>query len=82
MNRAEPNIDPVWFLHHAQIDRLFWLWQLDDAPHRVEYQGLIETSPELQEALDAPMPMNGLAADLPARDVLSTEGKLLCYRYV
>ncbi len=26
--------DPVFFLHHAQIDRVYWIWQMLDFPRR------------------------------------------------
>jgi len=26
--------DPAFFLHHSQIDRVFWIWQLLDLPNR------------------------------------------------
>lgn len=31
--------DPLFYLHHANIDRLWWLWQAADLPARLEEMG-------------------------------------------
>ncbi|PYH90972.1 Di-copper centre-containing protein [Aspergillus ellipticus CBS 707.79] len=66
--------DPVFFLHHAQIDRLWWLWQRQGANGRFRgYQGAIDVEEVLK--------FSGLADDLTAGDVVSTETDALCYKY-
>lgn len=75
-------VDPLWFLHHSQINRLFWLWQSRDLPNRMNLDSLSETGGNLRDGLNMPMPMKSLAAELRARDMLGTESGLLCYKYV
>jgi tyrosinase len=37
--------DPVFFLHHAQVDRLWWIWQQKDPMNRMmEYLGPAENT--------------------------------------
>ncbi|CAN8104145.1 unnamed protein product [Discula destructiva] len=31
--------DPIFFLHHTNLDRLWWLWQAADLPSRLEQMG-------------------------------------------
>ncbi|KAI9055050.1 hypothetical protein LZ554_000016 [Drepanopeziza brunnea f. sp. 'monogermtubi'] len=83
---TSPN-DPIFFLHHAQVDRFWTLWQKrDPAKRNTEYAG-----PQTQDqfdgvkppeaGLDDWMPMRGLAPDLQVRDVMTTQNELLCYTY-
>ncbi|OJD33145.1 uncharacterized protein BKCO1_3300057 [Diplodia corticola] len=83
---TSPN-DPIFFLHHGQIDRLWYLWQQDDPERRdAEYSG-IRTQNEFdgtappQASVDDILPMYGLAEDMPVSDFLSTQNGLLCYQY-
>ncbi|KAL4886261.1 hypothetical protein BJY04DRAFT_213793 [Aspergillus karnatakaensis] len=86
MPSTSPN-DPLFFLHHTQVDRLWWLWQEEDPEDRyADYAGyktqLQPGGPTPQQAtLDDRMPMWGLAADLRVREVMRTETEVLCYRY-
>jgi tyrosinase len=71
-------IDPSFFLHHTQIDRLWWLWQQADRDRRLHaYQG----SPEHPASPNDALPYEPLSADMAVWDVLSTETEILCYRY-
>jgi hypothetical protein len=37
-------LDPVFFLHHTQVDRLWWIWQQRDPGRRLhEFSGPRET---------------------------------------
>lgn len=81
-----PVTDPIFFLHHAQIDRLWWNWQ-QAAPttRNAMYGGNRYPSGSSAKAAKASltdvMPMAGLAGDLAVREVMTTESGLLCYRY-
>jgi tyrosinase len=75
-------LDPVWFLHHSNIDRLFWRWQMGDPDTRMMYDGLSQESQEVRKGLDAPMKMLGLADELLAKDVLDPKSGRLCYTFV
>ncbi|OHW94339.1 monooxygenase [Colletotrichum incanum] len=77
---------PLFFLHHVQIDRLWWLWQqadpksrtFDFAGRRNLPSGEADTRPA---SLNDSMPMLGLAADIPIQLVMSTVSTLLNYKY-
>ncbi|KAI8192414.1 Tyrosinase ustQ [Colletotrichum sp. SAR 10_75] len=79
--------DPVFFLHHAQVDRLWWLWQNRDFDGRSkEYFGpsenFLEKHPQNSEShsMDV-LPMGGLVKNGKVADYLSTLGGHLCYTY-
>lgn len=75
---ASPN-DPVFWLHHAMVDRHFRIWQNDDG-NRVNYvDGVGPDGKTL--TMDTPIYLNGLKPDLKVRDVMNTLGGFLCYRY-
>ncbi len=77
-------VDPVFFLHHTQVDRLWWLWQKADFANRAyEYSGVkLQISGQIfKAALNDTMLMLGMAKDLPVRDIMTTETELLCYGY-
>jgi hypothetical protein len=73
--------DPVFFLHHAQIDRLWWLWQQDNPRRLVEYNGYADRNSSKKASINDLLPMLGLAPDLPVSTIISTTSGLLCYRY-
>ncbi|KAH8691329.1 hypothetical protein BGW36DRAFT_305206, partial [Talaromyces proteolyticus] len=80
--------DPIFFLHHAQIDRLWWRWQRQAENGQIRgYDNITEdgNSFELDENLPISdhdiLKFNGLGDDITAGDVLSTETSILCYRY-
>jgi tyrosinase len=93
---SSPN-EPLFFLHHTQIDRLWWMWQQDNPEARnVEYVGIRELGPGIRgrpllpgevapidppAALSDIMPFMKLAADLPVAAVMTTESDILCYTY-
>ncbi|KAK3360539.1 putative tyrosinase [Lasiosphaeria hispida] len=75
-----PN-DPVFFLHHTNIDRLWWTWQRAKPGRMYEYNGP-KTSWILNKGkLDDVMGMMGLGKDLRVRDVMDTENGMMCYGY-
>ncbi|KAF3063763.1 Tyrosinase [Daldinia childiae] len=86
MPATSPN-DPLFFLHHTQIDRLWYLWQQGDPEIRTNAYGGIKTQSNPgeptppQATLDDIMPMLNIAKDIPVRDIMSTQSELLCYTY-
>jgi len=51
--------DPAFFLHHAQIDRIYWIWQLLDFPHRqVCFLSLSLPQPTNPLLLNLPLPLH------------------------
>ncbi|KAH6695254.1 hypothetical protein F5X68DRAFT_186745 [Plectosphaerella plurivora] len=75
-----PN-DPVFYLHHSQLDRVWWLWQMRDKKNRVhDYGGEGDNGQNV--TLSDVLPLAGLDADLTVADIMDTEGGEMCYRYM
>lgn len=82
---TSPN-DPLFMLHHAQVDRLWWLWQRADWPARAADFGgnrdpVVSGEAVDDAALGDPLAFLGLGADVTVEAVMTTENSLLCYAY-
>ncbi|KAJ6109988.1 hypothetical protein N7486_002223 [Penicillium sp. IBT 16267x] len=76
-----PN-DPVFFLHHSQIDRLWWNWQKYSADRFLQYNGPAQLGGDVEGVLTDLLEYGGfLPFDPSVGDLMDTEGELLCYRY-
>lgn len=74
--------DPLFYVHHAQLDRMWWRWQQEDPRHRTaEYEGKHMFNSTDNATVNDMLLFGGFAEDIPVRDVMSTEGGLLCYKY-
>jgi len=72
--------EPVFYLHHAQLDRIWYLWQQRDKKNRVHNYGgkaLGGANVTLTDVLR----LAGLDKDITVQDIMDTEGGELCYRY-
>lgn len=78
--------DPAFWLHHAQIDRTWWIWQNQDLAIRQNaISGTITLSnspPSRNGTLDDWLEMGILGTGTTIRDVMSTTAGPLCYIYV
>ena len=78
-------IDPVFFLHHAQLDRLWWMWQELDPEHRYnEFEGPKEDFRHKgteKSSLEDPLYTGILGEDIRVKDIIRVDRGLLCYRY-
>jgi len=76
--------DPVFYLHHANLDRVWWSWQKKDLARRLvdisgpiammDYQGANVT-------LNFPLSVGINAAEVTIGDVMDIRGSALCYDY-
>ncbi|KAH6620408.1 hypothetical protein C7974DRAFT_415613 [Boeremia exigua] len=81
--------DPVFYLHHAQVDRVWWIWQNLNAETAIGEQGISGTGTFLNEppsantTLDTPLDI-GYARDgvLSMKDIMSTAAGPFCYIYI
>ncbi|KAF2124904.1 Di-copper centre-containing protein [Dothidotthia symphoricarpi CBS 119687] len=81
--------DPLFYLHHGMIDRVWWIWQQLDLETRTGAKGISGTGtffnnpPSANTTLDTPIDI-GYAASPPVtmRDMMSTTEGPLCYVYV
>ncbi|CEL11601.1 hypothetical protein ASPCAL14702 [Aspergillus calidoustus] len=78
--------DPVFYLHHAAIDRVFWTWQnLDPAERTFVVAGptvLPGLGPSPNATLDDVQYFDVLAEDLTLRELLDTTAGPFCYVYL
>ncbi|KAK0383140.1 hypothetical protein NLU13_9053 [Sarocladium strictum] len=84
MNPTTSPNEPLFFLHHAQIDRLWWMWQREEEDRLKEYTGeALHSGEEGSRAvsLDDWLLMGDLAEDVKVADVMDTRGEKLCFEY-
>ncbi|KAK4446432.1 hypothetical protein QBC34DRAFT_450849 [Podospora aff. communis PSN243] len=81
---ASPN-DPLFFLHHTQVDRLWWIWQKKDPNNRIKgnnaYNGVKQDGQGPPVSVNDVLPMMKLAPDAVVKDYLDIQGGTLCYTY-
>lgn len=78
--------DPVFYLHHNYLDRLYWQWQQIGGTERLH---LISGNTTVTEpasgwealTLDYEMNMYGAADDIAIGDVTNIQGGFLCYAF-
>ncbi|KAK7189425.1 hypothetical protein DPSP01_001414 [Paraphaeosphaeria sporulosa] len=81
--------DPLFYTHHAMIDRVWWIWQLLDKKERTGAKGISGTGtflnmpPSANTTLDTVIDL-GYAAGPPVtmRDLMSTTDGPFCYAYL
>ncbi|KAK3075302.1 hypothetical protein LTR53_001503 [Teratosphaeriaceae sp. CCFEE 6253] len=74
--------DPLFFLHHTQLDRLWWLWQQRQPDRGLSaYAGHKQRHSMEMASLEDAITMQGLAPDIKVVDVMDVKGPLLCYGY-
>ncbi|KAE9372643.1 Di-copper centre-containing protein [Stipitochalara longipes BDJ] len=73
--------DPIFWLHHTQLDRLWWQWQQIHPSHQWQYLGPSSNISGIQASLDDAIPMGDFAPGLTAMELMSTESDILCYIY-
>ena len=78
--------DPAFWLHHGNIDRVWWIWQnLEDAKERTySIAGTrtpSNTPPSANTTLDDVLVMGVLGEDRVIKDLLNTMKEGLCYIY-
>lgn len=77
-------IDPIFFLHHTNIDRVWWQWQSQDSERQSEYSGnRYQNNTSVEATLEDLLPMDaGLVSDnYTVADFMWVESGPLCYTY-
>ncbi|TLD27844.1 Di-copper centre-containing protein [Venturia nashicola] len=83
-NAANSPGDPLFFLHHGNLDHIFWKWQQKDLKTRLSQVGgpIIPFDYSGQNVtLDFEINIGKLAGNATLKDLLDTQGKTLCYTY-
>ncbi|KAJ7931271.1 tyrosinase [Mycena leptocephala] len=76
--------DPVFYLHHANLDRIWWSWQQLDLPKRLfDVSGRSSVDPPFVNiTLGFELKMLNLAPLVPIRDVMDPRSEPSCYTYI
>jgi tyrosinase len=71
-HRSNSTVDPVFFILHAQIDRIWWRWQQYDLPRQEnQYKGKYAPMSEQQANIDDMMFIGGLAPDVKVSELMN-----------
>lgn len=77
------NADPLFYLHHGNLDRIWWDWQQAEPSRLYEMTGRTTTIPPFHNATrDYPLVMDSLGQTVPIRDVMDIHSEPNCYTYV
>lgn len=91
---AQSANDPLFWLHHGQLDRLWWMWQNNHPSNKDAFGG--GTIPGVLTKLTfdlfpagmppgahkwTPLPNDNFGENKKVRDLMDTEGGFLCYTY-
>ncbi|KAI0862673.1 Di-copper centre-containing protein [Xylaria cubensis] len=78
-------VDPVFFLHHAMVDRLYWLWQALHPSLARTIEGTLTLFNEPPSRNTSTCDLIDLGVNAPSlkiANVLDTLGSDLCYIYI
>jgi tyrosinase len=79
---ADLRPDPIFFLHHSNLDRIWYNWQQMDPTTRIgAYGGIASSLTSMPASLDDTLSIGGLLEPLPVSSVMETTSGLFCYRY-
>jgi len=74
--------DPIFFLHHGQLDRIWWLWQQENPEERLtEFVGRAHSYSNATASLNDLLDLNGFVPNVLVSTVMDTVGGTLCYQY-
>jgi tyrosinase len=72
-------LELMFFLHHAQIDRLWWQWQQRDLADGLSlYGGSFKSKSERRAGLDDVILGGDLAPSVKVRDVMNIQSDFFC----
>lgn len=78
--------DPAFYLHHGQVDRVYWIWQMMDFENRQDVWGtgtLLNIPPSANVTVDDYIDITPLNTPIQIKELMNTVGNTpLCYVYV
>ena len=77
--------DPIFYMHHAAIDRAWWTWQSQDLPARlkdVSGRTDMDDISNVGTTLATTLGVGQLAPEVTIADVMDIRDGFLCYEYV
>ena len=76
-------LDPLFYLHHSNLDRVWWGWQQMLPSRLKEISGRSTITPPFQNiTLDSKLEMGDFEASLTIREVMDIHREPSCYTYV
>ncbi|KAI0975543.1 hypothetical protein F4678DRAFT_456897 [Xylaria arbuscula] len=76
-----PN-DPIFWLHHVQLDRLWWQWHQEDQARIWDYGEYHKKKPERHASLQDELNYGGLVNEkVLVSQAMDTGSGVLCYKY-
>ena len=75
-------LDPIFYLHHANLDRIWWRWQKSAPPRLFQVSGNTSISSPGNLTLDYLLQMGNLGPTVPVRDVMDIHSEPYCYTYI
>lgn len=79
--------DPIFFMHHTNLDRVWWSWQMRDPQNRLEdisgpiYKSDYTNSRGANVTLDFEMTMGVNANNISVMDTMNIVGDTFCFNY-
>ncbi|CAI4218883.1 unnamed protein product [Parascedosporium putredinis] len=78
---TSPN-EPLFFLHHANVDRAWAKWQGRNSTRLADYTGFQDSLKTITASIDDTMPVMALADNEPmVKDYMDIQAGPLCYTY-
>lgn len=78
--------DPAFYLHHAQVDRVYWIWQQMDLANRQGVFGtgtILDFPPSANVTVNDYLDITPLNVPVQIKNVMNTvTNSPLCYVYV
>jgi len=75
-------LDPLFFLHHAQLDRIWFTWQSRDPTTRVlQLSGKDSNNATELMMLEKLLDVGGLDKQISVAQTLNTRAGVFCYAY-
>lgn len=78
--------DPAFYPHHGQVDRIYWIWQMQDFANRQNVWGtstLENVPPSANVTVEDSLDLSPLAGPLQIKKLMNTVGNTpFCYVYI
>jgi tyrosinase len=81
LTSADTRVDPVFFLHHTQLDRLWWHWQSISPGRNQDYKGPASQGSHELANINDELDVGQLAPVVKVSEVLDPAFGSLCYGY-
>ncbi|KAH6901637.1 monooxygenase [Coprinopsis sp. MPI-PUGE-AT-0042] len=83
INPASSPGDPIFYLHHGNLDRIWWKWQSADLTNRLNAVSGPTTQGQGGKnlTLDFMLPYTTLSSSIAVRDIMDIESEPSCFQY-